>query len=226
MITFSRGEELFGYNATAFKKFLGYVAHGLTPHKSTMDKLFIKSKKDYNKIVNILIDNGYIIDEPSMVYLNVLESISVPYTMTEKGKELSRAKCVSRMNRSQADKLFNEILERVKEVNNNPYYLYKINNIALFGSYITDKKDLGDIDIAFDYQFKRRIVKTKDGLSNETKANMKRSDERNCNNFLKSLSFGLYEVSKFLKNRSPKIHITPYSHLEYLNTEIKKINLQ
>ena len=226
MITFSRGEELFGYNATAFKKFMAYVANGLTPHKSTMDKLLIKSKKDYNKIVNILIDNGYIIKERSIVCLNGLESFSVPYTMTEKGRELSRAKCGNRMNRSQADKLFNEILERVKEVNDNPYYLYKINNIALFGSYITDKKDLGDIDIAFDYQFKRRIVKTKDGLDNETKANMKRSDERNCNDFVKSLSFGLHEVSTFLKKRSPKIHITPYSHLEYLNTEIKTINIQ
>ena len=227
MITFSRGEELFGYNVSALRIFTGYVSSGLIPPKSTMDKLSIKTNKDYRKVINTLIDNGYIVSEKTIVNSSnpgcLIES---PYLITNKGKELCRARCVKRMNRAQADKLFNEILERVKEVNNNPYYLYKVNKVVLFGSYITDKEDFGDIDIAFEFKFKRRVVKTEDGLNSELVANIDRAYENNFFHSLYKFSFAEREVAKFLKNRKAQIHITPYSHIESLNTETKTISFE
>ena len=47
------------------------------------------------------------------------------------------------------------LLDTVKRINksNNKYkYPFKIKNIILFGSYLTDKKKLGDIDIFFELE--------------------------------------------------------------------------
>jgi predicted nucleotidyltransferase len=227
MITFSRGEELFGYNASALRMFTAYVSDGLIPLKSIMDRLFIKTKKDYSKVINTLIDNGYIISEKTRgVFVRNGDCLETSYTITDKGRELCRARCVKRMNKAQADKLFNGILERIKEVNDNPYYLYKVKDIVLFGSYITDKEDFGDIDIAFDLQFKRRVFKTKNGLNSELVANINRANENNFFHSLYKLSFAEKEVEKFLKNRKAQIHITPYSHIKPLNTETKTISVE
>jgi hypothetical protein len=49
----------------------------------------------------------------------------------------------------------NNLFERVKIINNtdNKYeYPHKINNLIVFGSFLSNKKVLGDLDIAYDYK--------------------------------------------------------------------------
>jgi predicted nucleotidyltransferase len=225
MITYSRGETLLGYNFAALRRFTSAIASGSIPDNSTLDKLSISTKKDYQKVVDTLIDNGYIIDGENIVPTSRLFEYAISkYTITEKGREFCRAKCIKRMNRSQADALLNQILDRVKEVNNNPYYLYKVNKIVLFGSYISNKESLGDIDISFDFKFKGRVFETKNGLTSEINANQKRAYEKNCNNFIDTFEYAINEVAKFIRNRNPKIHITPYCHLKQLNTPMKELS--
>lgn len=217
MITFSKTEKLLGYNPTALRKFTAYITSGTTPPKSVMDKLYILSLKDYNRVIKVLSDNDYIVT--TKIKING-ETHNI-YDITDKGRELCRARCIKRMTRAQANKLFDEIIERVREVNDNTYYLYKVKKIILFGSYITNKQSIGDIDIAFELEFKHKVVETNNGLNTELVANKKRAAENNCYDFLKSFSFGRYEVEKFIKNKNPKIHITPQCDLEMLNVVSK-----
>ena len=78
------------------------------------------------------------------------------YQLTSKGQTLCAARSVPPMNKEKADKIFNEFMQRVEEINNNDYYLCKVEKILLFGSYLnSENDDYGDIDIAF--ELKRKI---------------------------------------------------------------------
>ena len=73
-------------------------------------------------------------------------------------------------------------MQRVEEINNNDYYLYRVSKILLFGSYINkDAVDFGDVDIAFELERKtedadeyerlnKEFVEIAKGLPNNMKA--------------------------------------------------------
>lgn len=69
---------------------------------------------------------------------------------TIKGNALALASAAKPILRSTAERKINEFLERVKEVNRNDYYLYKIKKVVVFGSYLSDAEKLGDIDLAIE----------------------------------------------------------------------------
>lgn len=57
------------------------------------------------------------------------------------------------LRRVDADKLLERILHRARELNKNTdKYGRKVTKIAVFGSYLTDKELLGDIDLAIELQ--------------------------------------------------------------------------
>jgi len=85
-----------------------------------------------------------------------IESSNDYYNITLKGSALGNARCVPPINRTKAEKILNDFMQRVEEINNDDYFLYRVSKILLFGSYINkDATDFGDIDIAF--ELKRKI---------------------------------------------------------------------
>ena len=66
------------------------------------------------------------------------------------------ARLVPRLNRAKADKLLADFLRSVEEVNAHPDLLHWVTEVRVFGSYLTNSDDLGDIDIAI--RKKRRPV--------------------------------------------------------------------
>ena len=65
------------------------------------------------------------------------------------------ARSVPRLNRAKAEKLLADFLRSVEEVNARPH-LHWVTEVRVFGSYLTNSDDLGDIDIAI--RKKRRPV--------------------------------------------------------------------
>src|SRR4029077_2729872 len=80
----------------------------------------------------------------------------VAYQPTTKGNAISVARIVRRLNRAKADKLLGDFLRCVEEVNAHPDLLHWVTEVRVFGSYLTNSDDLGDIDIAI--RKKRRPV--------------------------------------------------------------------
>ena len=57
------------------------------------------------------------------------------------------------INREKADRIMQEFLKRVEEVNRDDFYPYRVSKLVLFGSYLNpEQMDLGDIDIAFELE--------------------------------------------------------------------------
>ena len=52
------------------------------------------------------------------------------------------------MTHSKADELLALMVERAEEVNRDPQFIYRVSRLTVFGSYLTDKEKLGDLDVA------------------------------------------------------------------------------
>ena len=55
---------------------------------------------------------------------------------------------VPRINRAKAEKLLADFLRSIEEVNAYPDLLHWVTEVRVFGSYLTNSDDLGDIEIA------------------------------------------------------------------------------
>jgi predicted transcriptional regulator/predicted nucleotidyltransferase len=164
--------------------------------KADLGRYFNLNAKNTNLLINGLLQDGLI-----------EQAQKEEYQLTMKGQALCAARSVSPMNKEKADKIFNEFMQRVDEINNNDYYLYKIEKLLLFGSYLnSDNKDYGDIDIAF--KLKRKI----DNFDEHEKARKKRIREMEENGkrfsgFMDELFFPEKEVILKLKNRCQYISL-------------------
>jgi len=58
------------------------------------------------------------------------------YSLTEAGEGIKRASSVSRISRTTADAALVEFMKRVQTVNSIPKYLYSVERIAVFGSFL------------------------------------------------------------------------------------------
>src|SRR5437773_6502052 len=67
----------------------------------------------------------------------------------------SNAKFVRRITRPEAETLVAELLERVKLVNERDELTHRVTEVRVFGSYLGDKPDLGDIDLAIEFSPRR-----------------------------------------------------------------------
>ena len=72
----------------------------------------------------------------------------VAYQLTSKGNAMRSARLVPNLNRAKADKLLADFLRSVEEVNARPDLLHWVTEVRVFGSYLTNSDDLGEIDLA------------------------------------------------------------------------------
>ena len=105
-----------------------------------------------------------------------------------------------KMKRSTADRLLEEIQERILEVNENPDYCYRVTEALVFGSYVNDpgREMLSDLDIAI------RLEAKYPRDSPQFKA---RQDLAKTNDYLLMLVWQQEEIYRFIRNRNGYISI-------------------
>lgn len=165
-----------------------------------------------NSLLNELSEQGFI-----------EKSISDYYKTTLKGAALRIARCVPPIKRDKADKIVNDFMQRVEEINNNDYYLYRVSKILLFGSYIKeDAVDFGDIDIAFEVERKIKDAEEFEKLNREFFE--KAQDEgKRFSSFIEKLFYSETVVILKLKNRNRYISLHRMSDEILEVTDTKQI---
>src|SRR6266404_5700735 len=102
---------------------------------------------------------GIQMDEASKLMETLLEegfiALDAPgddscYELTIKGRALAMARA-KLIRRSTAERLVSEFLQRVEEVNDDPNLLYWVDEVVVFGSFLTESETLGDVDLAVMY---------------------------------------------------------------------------
>lgn len=128
------------------------------------------------------------------------------FLITLQGNSLGNAKAIPSISRAKADVLFEKFMLRVKEVNKNPQYLYKISRVDLFGSYITNAETINDIDIGYKLEKKGRD-RDKWRVKDRQQVRKARHSGVNFNSFMDDLFYTRRIVQKYLKSRSPYISL-------------------
>jgi len=182
----------FGYPASLIRKVFRELRGGDVDVRYFSRHMGI-NKADAVRLVNKLIKEGYLKRTTSIRNYKTVST-------TVKGNSLAMASFAPPITRQTANKKIAELIERAKIVNKSNDHLYKVKRIAVFGSYLTDKDKINDIDIdiILERKFTDEIQKEKED------ACIKRaiSEGKVFRNFVEQLFYPTYHTQKFLKQHS------------------------
>jgi DNA-binding MarR family transcriptional regulator len=151
-------------------------------------------KTDALELVNKLIKEGYLEKSNSS---NDRDLFVKP---TIKGNALAMASFAPSITRQTADKKIAELIERARVVNQSNDHLYMVKRIAIFGSYLTDKDRINDIDvdIILERKFGQEIQKQKEDAFVQRAID----EGKRFGTLIERLFFSELHTRKFLEQRS------------------------
>jgi hypothetical protein len=173
-------------------------------------KIRIKKMPDQTVAAQALIDallkNG-------MIGLCADYSRPEAYTTTMAGNAMRMTGFVPRVNRAKAEKLLADFLRRVAGVNARDDLLHWVTEVRVFGSYLTDSDDLGDLDLAIDLE-RRPVEKTGEYSWANACVEMARRSGKTFGTYMDELVYPERLVRQLIKNRSPYISLHDTKELD------------
>lgn len=129
------------------------------------------------------------------------------YQTTLLGNALSMASAGKPFKRSTARRALEDFLERVREVNECEDYVFWVDTVILFGSYLTSPEDepVGDVDLAVGLESR---FSGSDFLErSRARADLAQDEGRRFSNYVEYLGWAETEVLLHLKGRSPVLSL-------------------
>jgi predicted nucleotidyltransferase len=143
------------------------------------------------------------------------------YTNTPKAGQLARASAASPISRARAERALTELVQRCEEVRRDPGFLYKVRRALLFGSMLTERTTVSDVDIAIELSPKETDPELHAAKMREQGREAQQAGRR-FSSFVEMLSWGETRVRRFLKGRSRIIQLTQIDDavLEHAETRL------
>lgn len=116
---------------------------------------------------------------------------------TPSGMQFAVASARPPLKRAKAEALLAALLERVQQVNASEEYLYKVAKVLVFGSYLSERPEINDVDVAIE-------LAPKD-LDRDRHFEATQAQASSCGrrlNFVEKLCFSETKVRTYLKSRS------------------------
>jgi hypothetical protein len=136
-------QKMFGYPILEVRKFMRGSA-GFEWQLGFVAARFKIERKAAAKLVKAMLSDGLIAKVG-------LKLNGRKYELTRKGFVLGMARAAKPLRRATAERLVSEFLQRVEQVNNDPSLLYWIDEVVVFGSFLTNSPTLSDVDLAVTY---------------------------------------------------------------------------
>jgi hypothetical protein len=134
---------------------------------------------------------------------NFPEYIQYEIKETEKGRRFGIAKATAPISRAKASELLQDLIERAKSINENPEFVFYVERIEVFGSYLTEKELLGDLDVGV--QLSRRYNGSQFTKHNQQRIKLAKSSGRRFNNSTEELNWPFWEVMLMLYIKRDKL---------------------
>ena len=173
-------------------------------------------QKTAQEIFDTLYAEGYI--EPVETTHNA-DKNNRYWKTTLNGNSLAIATARKPITRKTAECLLNAFLERVKAINDCPDYAYYVKQVVIFGSYLTDSPNLGDIDLAIRVEYRYNDILER-SRNCQQRIELALQNGRRFKTFWAEMSWPYTEVIRFLRNRSPSISIHDLKEEGILSTSI------
>jgi len=133
------------------------------------------------------------------------------YALTMDGTALALASASRPIKRKTADRLLAELLRRAKEINGDPGYAHYVAKVFVFGSYLTDRPDLGDVDVAVEIAPKFADPEAQAAAAQRYAEEAEGTPGRRFTGYLESLFASEIDIGKRLKSSSQYLSIHPTS---------------
>lgn len=197
----SNREILFGQ---PILKIRAVVRDAMMERLKSVDKDYIEErvatllkqpKSIAKQIINQLVSEDYLV----LQKVKYGDIIQYEITETEKGRRFGIASADPPISREKATQLLNELLERVKQVNATKELIYYVKTVKVFGSYLSTKDLLGDIDVAV------KLVRKFDGdkfmEENKKRTHLAIQKGRTFSNYVEETYWPYREVMLLLKTK-------------------------
>jgi len=115
-----------------------------------------------------------------------------------------------KIKRETAKRILKEFLKRVNKVNDDWYFLYQVDKVWLYGSYLTNPESeyVGDIDLDIKISRKKGYQDLDEREYLDEMYDRFFTDKPNSHpSFFEIISYGELEVQKYLKNKSKAISL-------------------
>lgn len=143
-----------------------------------------------------LLKDDYLIINKVTTFANITQYELVA---TEKGRRFGIATGDPAISRQKADKLLSDLIEQAKAINLNDDLVYVVERIKVFGSYLSDKELLGDLDVAI--KISRRYHGADFQARNEKRIIFASQNGKRFSNFIDQISWPHTEVVQLLKTK-------------------------
>jgi predicted nucleotidyltransferase len=132
------------------------------------------------------------------------------YECGPQGSRLASARLLKAITRQKADVIIATLLQRVEMVNARPELLERVCEVRVFGSYLEERDDFGDIDVAV------RTERKEGSGKNWVRESLQRAEMsgRTFSSYLDRLFYGHTEVMRLLKARSRYLSLHTMDDLE------------
>lgn len=141
---------------------------------------------------------------------------------SNEGRRLAMATAAAPIRRATAERLVREVLDRARTVNSDSGYLFCVNRVAVFGSYLTGAVRLSDVDLAIEL-----ICRVSDPEEyrrlKDARIDLARKRGWRSRNLVDLVAYPKQEVLDFLKGRSRAISLHAYGELVELGIRYQTI---
>ena len=172
------------------------------------------------ELVRQLLNENYIVWEKE----KFPDGIQYELIASEKGRRFGIAKATAPLTRTKANELLQSLIERAKSINENPEFVFFVQRIEVFGSYLTDKEFLGDLDVGV--KLDRRYTGRLFTQHNQQRIEMAKSGGRSFNNSTDQLNWPYLEVILMLKARKRGLSVHDINEDEVFNVTETKVVYQ
>jgi len=175
------------------------------------------NSRQAKKLVGSLIVEGYLnLKKQKFNWGTQFELIASP-----KGRQFGLATAALPISRQNADQLLSDLIERAKKINANDDLVYYVGCLRVFGSFLSGKETLGDLDIGF------KLVQKYEG--DEFKKHKQARIEfaidtgRHFNNYVEQLCWPRDEIIKTLKARKRSLSLHDLESDDVFSKTVSKI---
>lgn len=187
-------QEIAGVNILAIRN---YLANTILVNNNHLCQFFSNHTAHPEKIFEFLLKEKYLEEKPSY------DSGHLP---TELGSRFANAMAAKPIKRKTAEKAIANLIARAKEINKSSKYLCRVEKMTVFGSYLSDKTVLNDVDVEVIIENKFNL-ETRKQIYDIRMEHAERSG-RVFNSFGSRIGWIKDEVYLKLKNRSRTLHLT------------------
>lgn len=169
------------------------------------------------KIIKQLVKEGYLVLQ-KVNYINVFQ---YELTETEKGRRFGVATANPAISRQKAEQLLNDLIERAKHVNDTKKLVYFVESIKVFGSFLSQKEILGDLDVAV--KLTRKCEADKFMKVSQQRIQLAINKGRRFSNYIEEIFWPHREVMLLLKARQKGLSLHDEESDEVINKTKSKI---